>query len=233
MPSFKELKPNMTVIANLHTLHIIMCEISRIPESIRVLTNLTQLVMGSCPIMDLPPLIEALTTLHTIMLFTHNDEPPINSRAFQTLARALPVFRGLVKMHLTLRREQDVLAIGRSLRSWPLPKLIVHRYPLTNEHALPWEEMFNWNLRDYQQKLTLPPEAVQWKDATILEYWQMQQHKVMAFACGLHKRLGEVSQVSSIDDSMLLHITNELLGCQSLRKQWQREEMAQKTVTVS
>jgi len=72
---------------------------------------------------------------------------------------------------------------------------------------------------------------VQWEDATILKYWQMQQNKVMVFACGLHKRLGEVSQVSSIDDSMLLHITNELLGC--LRKQWQREQMAQKTVTVS
>jgi len=35
--------------------------------------------------MDLPPSIEALTTLHTIMVFTHNDEPPINSRAFKTL----------------------------------------------------------------------------------------------------------------------------------------------------
>ena len=93
--------------------------------------------------------------------------------------------------------------------------------------------MFNWNLRDYQQKLTLPQEAVQWEDATILEYWQTQQHKVMAFACGLYKRLGEVSQVSSIDESMLMHITNELLGCQSLKQQWQREQMAQKTVTVS
>jgi len=121
MPRFKELPPNMAVIANLHTLHIIMCEISRIPESIRVLTNLTQLVMGSCPIMDLPPSIEALTTLHTIMLFTNDDEPPINSRAFQTLACTLPVFRGLVKMHLTLRWEQDVLAIGCSLRHGPSP----------------------------------------------------------------------------------------------------------------
>jgi len=173
MPNFKELPPNMAVIANLHTLHIIMCAISRIPESIGVLTNLTQLVMRSCPIMDLPPSIEALTTLHTIMLFTHNDEPPINSRAFQTLARALPVFCGLVKMHLTLRREQEILAIGRSLRAWPLPKLIFNIHPLTNEPASPWEERFNWNLRDYQQELTLPLEAVQWEDATILQYWQM------------------------------------------------------------
>jgi len=115
MPSFKELSPNMAVIANLHTLHIIMCAISRIPESIGVLTNTTQLVMGSSLIMDLPPLIEALKTLHTIMLFTYNHEPPINSRAFQTLARALPSFRGLVKMHLTLRRRQEILAIVRSL----------------------------------------------------------------------------------------------------------------------
>ena len=53
-----------------HTLHIIMCAISKIPESIGVLTNLKQLVMGSSPIVDLPPSIEALTTLHTIMLFT-------------------------------------------------------------------------------------------------------------------------------------------------------------------
>jgi len=61
----------------------------------------------------------------------------------------------------------------------------------------------------------------------------MQQHKVMAFACGLHERLGEVSQVSSIDESMLMHIANELLGGWSLKQQWQREQMAQKPVTVS
>jgi len=77
------------------------------------------------------------------------------------------------------------------------------------------------------------PETVQWEDATTLQYWQIQQHRVMAFACGLHKRLGEVSQVSSIDESMLMHITNELLGARSLKQQWQREQMAQKTVTVS
>jgi len=44
--------------------------------------------------------------------------------------------------------------------AWPLPKLIFNIYPLTNEPASPWEETFNWNLRDYQQELTLPPEAV-------------------------------------------------------------------------
>jgi len=120
--------------------------------------------------MGLPTSIESLTMLHTIMLFTNHDEPPINSRAFQTLARTLPVFRGLVRMHLTLRREQDVFAIGRSLRAWPLPNLIVNRHPHTNEHASPQQEMFNWNLKDYQQKLTLLPEAIQWEDATILEY---------------------------------------------------------------
>jgi len=93
--------------------------------------------------------------------------------------------------------------------------------------------MFNWNFRDYQQKLTLPPEAVQWEDATILEYWQIQQNKVMAFACRSHNRLGAVSQVSSLDESMLMHITNKLLGGRSLIQQWQREQMAQKTATVS
>ena len=94
------------------------------------------------------------------MLFTNEDEPPINSRAFQTLARTLPVFRRLVMMHLTLRRDQDVLAIGRSLRAWPLPKLIVNRHPHTNQHASPRQERFNWNLKDYHQTLTLPPGAV-------------------------------------------------------------------------
>jgi len=107
------------------------------------------------------------------MLFTHNDELPISSRAFQTLARALPVFRGLVKMNLTMRREQEILVIGRSLRTWLLPNLIFNIYPPTNEPASPWEETFNWNFIDYQQELTLPTEAVKWEDATILKYWQM------------------------------------------------------------
>jgi len=39
--------------------------------------------------------------------------------------------------------------------------------------------------------------------------------------------------VSSIDESMLMHITNELLGGRSLKQQWQREQMTHKTVTVS
>ena len=111
-------------------------------------------------------------------------------------------------MHLTLRREQDVLAIGRSLRAWPLPKLIVNRYPLTNEHASPWEEISIGILKTTNRSSLSSPR----EDTTILEYWKMQQHKVMAFACGLHNRLGAVSQVSSIDESMLMHITNELLG---------------------
>ena len=62
MPKFKELPPNMAVNKNLHTLYIIMCVISKIPESIGALsmtswalTNLKQLVMESCLIMDLPP----------------------------------------------------------------------------------------------------------------------------------------------------------------------------------
>jgi len=50
MPRFKEMPPNMAVIKNLHTLHIIVCAISNIPDSIGVLTNLKQLVVGSCPI---------------------------------------------------------------------------------------------------------------------------------------------------------------------------------------
>ena len=76
-----------------------------------------------------------------------------------------------------------------------------------------------------QVLIVLQPEAVGWEDAAILEYWQKQQRKVIAFACGLHERLGAKSTVSSLDESMFMHFTNEVLGGWDLIQLWQLERV--------
>jgi len=59
-----------------------------------------------------------------------------------------------------------------------------------------------------------------------LQHWREQQRKVTAFASELHAWLGAASQVSSLNDMVLVLITNEVLGGWSLLKLWQCERLA-------
>lgn len=55
-------------------------------------------------------------------------------------------------------------------------------------------------LMRHWQALALPLEAAAWEDRRILEHWKVQQQKVVAFASGLHVRLGAASRVSLLND---------------------------------
>jgi len=59
----------------------------------------------------------------------------------------------------------------------------------------------------YWQALALPAEAVGWDNKTILNYFACEllnkANKILAFAQGLHARLGAVSRVSCLNDSIL------------------------------
>jgi len=81
-------------------------------------------------------------------------------------------------------------------------------------------------LKSGWQALGLPPEAAEWDNTTILEHWRVQQHKVAAFASGLHVRLGAASQVSSLSDAALVLVADEVLSGWTLLKLLQRERLA-------
>ena len=109
-------------------------KLKTLPVSIIHLSRLRELRIEDCPLQDMP-CIDALTALRTLALevadYTHS------SRTFTALSRSLPCLQQLDALNLTGRTEpdqdgirerealriEDVLAIGRALRAWPLPLL--------------------------------------------------------------------------------------------------------------
>jgi len=150
-----------------------------------------------------------------------------DGRAHTTLTWALPALRLLQHLHLNRLGEDDMAAIGLSLKAWPHPLL-----DLDNSCWL--AASYNpIGLSSCWQALWLPPEADGWDNAAILQHWRVQQNKVAAFASGLHVRLGEASQVSSLNDVALVLIADEVLGGWSLLKLWQRERLAREGEVAS
>ena len=59
-----------------------------------------------------------------------------------------------------------------------------------------------------------------------LDFFREQQRKVVAFASGLHGRLGALSRVSWLNDQTLVMIADEVSGQWSLIKKWQESKDA-------
>jgi len=193
---------SIAVLTALHTLVLAsLPRLRALPTSIGALTVLTKPTLCDCALTDVPSSIESLTQLCTLALDIP-AAPQQDVRVFKTLACALPALHLL--QHLCLRGlpEDDVVVIGRSLKAWPLPLLDLNT-PLLYQSMRSercWEA------------LTLPPEAAGWDNTAILQHWRVQQHKAVAFASGLHVRLGSTSRVSTLNDMALVLITNEVLG---------------------
>jgi hypothetical protein len=83
-------------------------------------------------------------------------------------------------------QARDVLAIGRTLKAWPLPRLHV---VYDDEFSTCW------------RVLGLPTAAAdeEWTNEMSLDYFRVQQQKVAAFASGMHSWLGAASSVSWLD----------------------------------
>jgi len=209
-------------IGALTALHMLALEglpnVKALPPSIGALKMLTELMLTNCALTDVPWSIELLTGLRTLKLYV-SDSARKECRAFKTLASALPVLRLLQRLHLDGLGEEDVAAIGRALKAWPLPLLDLDASYLFD---LAYRRI---SLTSCSQALALPPEATSWDDATILQHWRVQQEKMMAFSSGLHVRLGEVSRVWSLNDVALVLIADEVLGGWSLLRLWQRERL--------
>jgi len=218
LPNFTELPPTVAALTNLHELVICICAIKELPALIGELTKLTTLRVMDCALIDVPWSIESLTALRDLRLDVITAAHP-HCRAFTKLACSLPALRLLESLELHGLDEGDALAIARSLKAWPLPYLVQRNYRM--EFNICW------------QALGLPPAAAGWDDNAVLQYWCVQQHKVVAFASGLHVRLGAASRVSSLNDVALVLIADEVLGGWSLLKMWQRERLVCETKAAS
>ena len=187
-------------------------KLKALPPSIMHLSQLQHLQIDGCPLQDMP-CMEALKALRTLELFVSHD-----SRAFKALSRSLPCLQQLHSLHLRrytptrikALRAEDVLAIGRALKAWPLPLL----RDVQEDHA---------RLSTCWQALGLPAAAADWSNATTLEFFRVQQHKMAAFASGMHARLGAASGVSRLDEQTLVMIADEVLGGWGLLREWQQE----------
>ena len=204
-------------------------KLKTLPVSIMHLSQLRELRSEGCPLQDMP-CIDALTALRTLALgvadYTHS------SRTFTALSRSLPCLQQLDVLNLTglapepdqngsrnpvALRAEDVLAVGRALRAWPLPLL----------HDVQDDDVQRGiRLSTCWQALGLPAAAADWSNATTLEFFRVQQHKVVAFASGMHVRLGAASRVSRLDEQTLVMIVEEVLGGWALLKEWQQQEWA-------
>ena len=91
---------------------------------------------------------------------------------------------------------EDVVAIGCALKAWPLPLLL---HINSDRDAC-------IRLAVFQHALGLPAEAAAWNNTTTLEFFRVQQHKVVAFCSGRHARLGAASVVSRLNDQVCVYV---------------------------
>jgi len=222
-----ELPASIDALTALHALVLkSLPKLKTLPASIGALTALTELTLKYCGLADVPSSIESLTALRTLTLDVtagnsvffdgHGSMALLDDKTFKTLACALPALRLLECLVLVGLCEDDVAAIGRSLKAWPLPLLDFDTSRWSNARHV------QMGLKGCWKALGLPSEAYTagWGNAEILEHWRVQQHKLAAFASGLHVRLGAASRVSSLNDAALVLIADEILGGWSLLKLW-------------
>ncbi len=220
LDALEEMPDTLGRLTSLEDLTLTNCrQLKALPASIMLLSRLQHLEIDECPLQDMP-CIEILTALRTLYLditdYTHG------SRAFKSLSRSLPCLQQLDNLRLSGRAEagnrvairtEDVLAVGRALRAWPLPLL----RDVQHDDAQP-----GIRLSTCWQALGLPAAAADWSNATTLEFFRVQQHKVAAFASGMHARLGAASGVAGLDEQTLVMIADEVLGGWGLLREWRQ-----------
>jgi len=229
LDKLEEMPDTLGGLTSLESLTLSKCsQLKALPASMMHLSRLQHLEVVECPLQDMP-CIEALTALRNLHLVV--SDYTIGCRAFMALSRSLPCLQQLDTLRFSAYAEpdqdggrypvalqaEDVLAVGRALRAWPLPLL----RDVPNERG-----QIGIRLSACWQALGLPAAAADWSNATTLEFFRVQQHKMAAFASGMHARLGAASQVSRLDEQTLVMIADEVLGGWGLLREWRQQEGA-------
>jgi len=182
-------------------------------ENLEKLINLSSSILGHTALTELTmdlwftdlSFIESMTRLRSLSICVFEE-------GISTLACALPALHLL--QYLSINKSglsnDAVVVICCSLKAWPLPSLVDFDY--------------SQDIGEICCKaLTLPPLVAGWTNTAVLQHWRVQQHKLMAFGSGLYWRLGVASAISLLNDTIFLLIADEVLGCISLLRRWQRE----------
>ena len=232
-------------LATLQGLYITRCprKMITIPTSLQLLTNLRELSVSSRG---------DTTASHTRLL----SEVAVCLPGLCKL-RKLCLF---CKEKSPADAQRDTIAIGLALKAYPLPLLDIRdvTFPnlgLSNQHCLP---MFTkkdcstlmllrnkWMLEESEvnneppapyafgkqwRALGLPPEAETWNDHQILVHWRTMQQKILAFACGMHTRMGDQSAHRDLSNNLMLMLGDQVSGTDTFRtyhKQRARERVAE------
>jgi hypothetical protein len=210
--------------------HLELCDFPRLAAMppLGALTNLETLIVSNCrQLARLPPCMGGLRALHTCLLrrlpeLCHLPENfsqlcalrhltvsdcMLDRAAVTGLARALEHFPlttlSIVRMYAGRRGEYELL-LGKALRRRPPPSYPPVRYQL--QLCAQWVE------------LDLPPEARTWSDEIIVRHWRhlfeerrSRRALVLAFAGGLHPRLGAQSRVMTLNDGVLETIARSVI----------------------
>ena len=201
-------------MTSLRTLKVSFCRVLSLAPHNGQSVHLENLDICYCDqiVKELPMFWEALTALRALSLKTLTLTREINLSASIALACTLPKLVCLKSLCLPDEQDgeesDDVLMIGLALRAWPKPALQLR---WGEEEPLRGTQSKKWLCGRYPE-LELPPEASLWDDTEILAYFALQQRKVEALACGLHRRLGAASPILRIDDHIVSLIVDEVLG---------------------
>jgi hypothetical protein len=190
----------------------------RLPRGIGALGALKQLRLYGFRGLEEMPDLTKLTALQTLRILRCSGLSMLSERILELSAlKELHIFAEADEAagaELEAEMMRDVLAIGRALKAWPLPFLVILEVRFG---SFKWAEI---RLSRCWRALGLPTEAAAWSNSETLDFLRVQQHKVAVFASGLHGRLGAGSQVSGMDEQVLVLIADEVLGGWSLRREW-------------
>jgi len=175
------------------------CNLETVPPEICKITMLMSLHLLNILAQEFPRSLDSLVNLKTLHCTSRSQQSVSTKNSFFVeLALVLPSLVKLQCIFLMSPQHDAVLAIGRSFKAWPLPLLDTSHMHL--------------GFRKHWKILALPIEAAQWHDHKIVQHWKAQQDKVLAFACGLHQRLGQTSWISVLNHGIIQTIANQVCG---------------------
>ena len=221
LPVIKQLPEECCMLTGLkHLILQSLPRLERLPVSFRGFkTQLHSLKLIDLPaLQDMPTCFEGCTLLRELTIPTDRFELKhcwalacslpslINLRSLEFLALGWDLESGN-KIKLPTKDHGRTLAraVGLALKAWPLPRL--NRLEGI-DLSLHWDAL----------EFISPPESPEWVEASwesidFARHFAVQQEKMLAFACGLHVRLGAASfGVSPLYDQVLVMIADDLLG---------------------